>query len=52
MRIEFKSTPTNWKKEYSGLKSNTGRVFDDEKDNRLEIIEKYLIEGKLIIVIN
>jgi WD40 repeat protein len=40
--IEFKSNPEYWKKEYSGSKKNTVRIFDNPNDERLKITEEYL----------
>ncbi len=46
MRIEFKSDRRNWKKEYSGLKPNTVRVFSymKKKDIREEILNNFVNE--------
>ena len=46
MRIEFKSDQKNWKKEYSGLKSNTVREFSymKKKDIREEILNNFVNE--------
>lgn len=44
--IRFKSFPEVWRKEYLGLKRNTVRRFDDEKDLRLEILKRF-IDGSL-----
>lgn len=42
-RIDFKSTPENYRKEYLGLKRNTVRKFGLEPDVREELLNKYLI---------
>jgi hypothetical protein len=48
--IRFKSTQSNWRKEYSGLKPNTLRTFDQkENDIRQELLDKF-IKGNLNIL--
>ncbi len=43
--IKFKSKPENWKKEYSGLKRNTTRIFNEGFDIRKEVLDD-CIAGK------
>jgi hypothetical protein len=40
--IQFKSTPENWIKEYTGLKSNTIRKFTESNDVRKEILRDWI----------
>jgi hypothetical protein len=43
--IKFKSTPENFRKEYIGIKPNTVRKFNHEKDKedvRFQILEDFI----------
>ena len=55
MKIEFKTIPVFFRKEYLGLKNNTVRVQDDPEDIRFEILNNF-ISGKInllnIVIIN
>lgn len=42
-KVSFKSTPENYRKEYSGLKRNTVRKKSmEEEDVRFEILDKFI----------
>jgi len=45
-RIDFKSTPENYRKEYLGLKRNTVRDLTEDTDIRKELLDDF-ISGKL-----
>jgi len=50
--ISFKSTPDNWKKEYLGIKRNTVRVFNSNKDKddiRFDILQRYVFNGEWLL---
>lgn len=40
--MDFKSIPENYRKEMLDLKRNTVRKFDDEKDIRKEICDRWI----------
>ena len=40
--ITFKSIPSNWRKEYLGLKRNTVRTFKEKNDIREEVLNQFI----------